>query len=857
VATLSDQLKRNRQRDQGLVRGPGGQLQQLTGAGIQQLAEARGLEAPPTSPLGGQAIGATPDQVKMLGDARQKRAALDIGATGGLVEARRTRQARTEATAEEEATFAKSEALQKLGSTGQKTGELIDAATASLTSAQLAETPIALTPAGQQLPDEAKKLLTDYVSGANRSPDTLRQLAEVLGVPDTEVNVLQYIDASTLTPELQKSLATDLAQLAPDTITLAQLYPEGVSSSLGLTESEMGSLGLTEEQLAGFTFANLQDFLEQEQRTLFADPTTVRIGLANKNLSQAEREELRGQLRGMAGAGVLGVEQAVADLVTQIEAADTVTYRDPVTGETVSRTIGDLLADENITTLITQFLGLTPQRQQELLADAANPLASLYKWINSNAENIRTLTTEGAEAFTAEQKQLEENIALANVSGFPVPASLMAAIYGENWNKFGAGKLDANAPLYQLMAKSANPQPVIALLSGLPAETLTRLNKVPAGKLTVDLVNQVATDNSNLTALTELIDPKTGSPTDFLKFEKLLGTILPISPFELGRLGELLRLGLVKDSSGLLALLSPPNYIPSLDPDSGKIGEMRPGVAGKILEILRGMSGQLEVTGQSVRNLLGQALPTRAISENKRILDTHNSYIGSRLRAGEKISDLLRDSDLSTISRWEDSLKLLAEKTGIKQYRDAYAQIQILRVRKQDEERVAREASAAAAAETEQARVRAGEARRRLATGNYRPEELPDIYQTITAQWGPAERSQFNVQQFTELLGKAPGQIATIASLLQYPDYATDLRRLMRISTLHPGIASAILTEVSNRRAAGKLVAGAYLREIMKDPVTALRNITFDNPNVKEGFGSRLQLVEDPRSSLGYRLARR
>ena len=846
MATLSDQLKRNRQRDQGLVRGPGGQLQQLTGAGIQQLAEARGLEAPPTSPLGGQAIGATPDQVKMLGDARQKRAALDIGVSGGLVEARRTRQARTEATAEEESTFAKSEALQKLGSTGQKTGELIDAATASLTTTQLEETPIALTPAGQQLPDEVKKLLTDYVSGTKRTPDTLNQLATSLGITADKLNLSTYIDASTITPELQKSLATDLAQLAPDTITLGQLYPDGVSSSLGLTEPEMDSLGLTEEQLAGFTFVNLQDFLEQQQRTLFADPTTVRIGLTNENLSQAEREELRGQLRGMAGAGVLGVEQAVADLVTQIEAADTVTYRDPVTGETVSRTIGDLLADENITTLITQFLGLTPQRQQELLADAANPLANLYKWIDSNAENIRTLTTEGATAFTTEQKQLEENIALANVSGFPVPANVMVAIFGENWNKFGAGKLDANAPLYQLMTKASEPQEVINLLSGLPAETLARLNKVPADKLTVDLVNQVVTDNSNLAVLTELIDPKTGLPTDFLKFEELLGTILPISPLELDRLGELVRLGLVKDSSGLLVLLSPPNYIPSSDPESGKIGEMRPGVAGKILEILRGMSGQLEVTGQSVRDLLGQALPTRAISENKLILDAHNSYIGARLRGGEKIGDMLRDSDLSTISKWEDSLKLLAEKTGIRQYRDAYAQIQTLRVRKQEEERAAREASAAATAATEQARVRASDARRRLATGNYRPEELPDIYQTITAQWGPAERSQFNVQQFTELLGKAPGQIATIASLMQYPDYATDLRRLMRISTLHPDIASAILTNVNILKTSGKLITGAYLRKILEEDRTSY------SVHSPDGKTKALHLIRNKQAPTGY-----
>lgn len=528
MATLADQLKRNRQQSQGLVRGPGGQLQQLTGAGIQQLAQARGLEAPPTSPLGGQAIGATPDQVKMLGDVRQKRAALDIGVTGGLAEARRTKQVRTEATGEELATFEKSVALQKLGPTGQKAGELIDVATASLSTTKLEKPLVSLSAAGRELAPDIQKLVISYVDGSGRTPETLNQIAAALKTTADKVNVLTYIDSNTLTVETTRELAAEMAKLAPDTVTLGQLYPTGVSANLGLTETELASLGITEAQLASYTMTQLQDFLAQQRTQLLSEPGAVRAGLADPNLSQAEREELRGQLRGLSAVGVLGVEQAVADLVAQIEAADQVTYRDPVTGETVTRAIGDLLADEEVSKLIIQFLGLTPEQQSKLLADTANPLANLYKWISGNADNIKALTTEGAEAFTGEQKQVQENVALANVSGFQLSDDLMTTIYGDTWNKFGAGKLDVNNYLYQGIAKSPDPGTTIKSLEDLlkaDKDLFTQLFKSGNEKEVTNLLSKPAS-LTNYISQKQFLKKLASSTNPLPEVYKQLGTNL-------------------------------------------------------------------------------------------------------------------------------------------------------------------------------------------------------------------------------------------------------------------------------------------------------------------------------------------
>lgn len=840
MATLADQLKRNRQQSQGLVRGPGGQLQQLTGAGIQQLAQARGLEAPPTSPLGGQAIGATPDQVKMLGDARQKRAALDVGVTGGLAEARRTKQVRTEATGEELATFEKSVALQKLGPTGQKAGELIDVATASLSTTKLKKPLVSLSAAGRELAPDIQKLVISYVDGSGRTPETLNQIADALKTTADKVNVLTYIDSNTLTVETTRELAAEMAKLAPDTVTLGQLYPTGVSANLGLTETELASLGITEAQLASYTMTQLQDFLAQQRTQLLSEPVAVRAGLADPNLSQAEREELRGQLRGLSAVGVLGVEQAVADLVAQIEAADQVTYRDPVTGETVTRAIGDLLADEEVSKLIIQFLGLTPEQQSKLLADAANPLANLYKWISGNADNIKALTTEGAEAFTGEQKQVQENVALANVSGFQVPNEIMTAIYGANWNKFGAGKLDQTKPLYQLIAKASNPKEVIDLLSKVPADMLQKLNQVPAGKLTTQLIQQARDEATSITELAKAVDPKSGNPTDFLKFEELLGGLLAkfnINAGEIKRLADLVSLGLVKDTSGLITLLSPPNYYQSTDPDIGKIGSMGKGVAAKIISILQGMTNKLG-TGDSVSTQVTTAVPTKAIRENKLILDAHNSYIGDKLRAGKSITNLLADSTLPKIKEWEGILKLLAEKTGLKPYRDAYAQIQVMRATKETDEQTAADA---ATDSTEAAQSRSASGRQALSSGTYKPDQLPSIYADITASWPPASRSTMTSNLFTSLMqGVRPNQAADIANIMKYPEYALELVQLTRLGSVHPDLISAVMGEVRKRRAAGNKITGAYLREIMKDPASALRNISFRDP----AGGNRIGYLE-------------
>lgn len=384
--TIYDKLDPTKKQATGarkqMVRGPGGQLQDVTGEEVQTLSQALGRPAPPTSPIGGAAMGLSPDAAKMMGDGRQKAAALDIGmgGEGQLQRERRTEQARTAATEEESATLEKSQNLERLQGLGDRVHNLIS----SEFSKMQASTQEALSE--QEI---ARRL---------NLGESLEQQFAAAG----EAGAEQAIDYS------QVNISDDIA------------------SELGFADTaEISSL--LGQDVSALTVDQISELVDRQAAEEFSRAEDLRSTMNDPQASPAMREEARRALRDMGALGTLSAEEQVDDVQAAIEAADTIN----VGGREYE--LEELLSDEGISASIEEYASLDEEGKARLREQ--NPeFAGLYDFADGHSAAIEKAIKETESRATTIKQAREER--KRKYQGTGLSSDLLEKIYPD-WDKYG------------------------------------------------------------------------------------------------------------------------------------------------------------------------------------------------------------------------------------------------------------------------------------------------------------------------------------------------------------------------------------------------------------------------------------
>lgn len=420
-STLAERIKK-RTRD---TRSTGGDLAQED---IQNLSASKGLEAAPLSPASAAGIGASPDQAKMVGDARQKRAALqqsidpDDTLTGRL----RRGQARKDATGAEYASKEKSQSLQALRGLGDRVQNMVGKYMAP--EVLTAEATPELTPEALTLGVPAQEALA--VLTTNYNQDTLEAAAKALNLSYPSFDPNDINKYFTSDPKGQT-----IAQQISDTVDVTSLVGE-----LGFTDTDgnpdMGQLAalLGVDPASITSIDELQNAVDKATEEEFRRTENLKDVIYNPNASPAERQAAMDQLKDLGSVGVRATEVEVDELWRAIDEADIVEFG----GEEYE--YGELLSNETISGLVKEYLEAGPERQQ-VLRDLE---PGFFGFVDQNkaALSDQIALFEG-EATTFGETQ-EANNALADVAvlGTRIPDEFMKEVFPQ-WGEFSAEQFDA------------------------------------------------------------------------------------------------------------------------------------------------------------------------------------------------------------------------------------------------------------------------------------------------------------------------------------------------------------------------------------------------------------------------------
>lgn len=382
--TLTQKMRKAKKR--GTALSIGGQTGITSGEEVQSLSAQKGL-APPTSPAEGSVIGATPDQAKMLGTAQQKGAAMEVGADLGT--ALRTEQARTSATAAEEARQEKSKDLEKLGGLGQKVESLIDSYMPTLAEGQEVTAQVGIAQEAldaAEVPDKAAfSTALEAMSAGNDVMNNLVVVANQLGLDYSDPKL-----AEALGPYFQggvDQVKQLLAESTEDDITMS----DDIVQQLGYDtlDTLASDLGMDPGALGNLSLAQFQDIVNQEIEAEYNQVESLKQNMLNPNLSPAERSEARRALRDMGAIGMVATEADMDNLQAAIDQADEVDFG----GKTW--TVEELLSDENIS-LMTQKV-LEDEAYAEELRETE---ADFVRFIEENKAALDAASSEMESDWT-------------------------------------------------------------------------------------------------------------------------------------------------------------------------------------------------------------------------------------------------------------------------------------------------------------------------------------------------------------------------------------------------------------------------------------------------------------------------
>jgi hypothetical protein len=469
---IEETLEANKQKNKQTVRGPGGVLSQETTEGIQSLADKAGLQAPPITPLGAAALGANAHQQKMQGTPNQKQAALQLSLkpTESLDDTTRRKQARTEQTAAEQQQAEKSQTIQQLGALGDRVHSLIQGETAKL--AQQTQ-PVAVDSANEFAGKDITAL-KPLLAQLRADPTNMQLQVQVNQALGRDVsNTLQPEEINNLYRSATDSIAQGVAGSIDDQITASDLIERG---ELGYTAEQLSELlGVPTESVGSLSVGQIRDLVGKLADEEFSNTQAVDQQANSSLLGTAERGLARELGRDMSATGVRSTEADVARIEDSIRNADVVQFGGR------SYKVDELLQDENLSSVIAEYLNSPPDSEIRKQMDASEP--GLVQFIKQNQTLLAEASKQLSESAGEFQKIQKDNQQAATLNGMLDPAIAAKLIPG--YNELSAGRIDAtNTPVlaWANQQTDAGKQQFTQNLNGLATEFPELLEEV--GQLT-------------------------------------------------------------------------------------------------------------------------------------------------------------------------------------------------------------------------------------------------------------------------------------------------------------------------------------------------------------------------------------
>jgi hypothetical protein len=417
MATLQQTLRGLPQADDQLTRGPGGVLQKKKPT-LQQAAQQAGVQAPPTTPLGAEMIGASPDAAKMAGTPQSLQTAL------------RTKQFNRAATAEEQEAMTKSPELQKLGGLGDRVQQMVD------TQAAKFAPPKPTTAAGGTT-TTTQPAVSDVTAGVAKTYGTtdLAPITADLEIVRNNPNSQAAMDAMV---RINKHLGRDINTVMDPTEfnKLYQSSQEAISgavkeavidpTTIKLTDflgkdkldydtaTLAGLLNVTEQELSGYSVQQLQDKLKEEVDKEYSRTKELeQMATSPLGAGQAERQLAREAARELSTTGVRASESQMQNLLAEVSKADQVQFLGK------SGTVSELLSDDNVSAVIKEIVESPADsdiRKQMASDPASKPL---YDFITRNENALKVAASKiqtGATSFKTLQEENKKTIEALGIS---------------------------------------------------------------------------------------------------------------------------------------------------------------------------------------------------------------------------------------------------------------------------------------------------------------------------------------------------------------------------------------------------------------------------------------------------------
>jgi len=345
---------------------PDGSLMEVPKSTLQQLARKRQVKMPLT-PLMGSLLGASPDQVKMLGDKRQKQAALRLEAPT-LAEALRYQSL----TKDRQLNKERKGALKKAKSLAPLTNLQKRVQTLVHSKKFLKEVkPVRFLKPKAGTSRSMEVALRNF-SIRGDSSDYNRLVHELGRTPSAKDLLSLYRSADDM-------IIDTLVKNIADKITIGDL-----SEDLGYSNAELSTL-LHVPDVSLLSIAGFRDALSTLISEEFSEVDNLNARSQDPSLNAMEREELLTELRTLGSSGLRTQERAMKDLHSSLEGSERVEFM----GKTY--TTEELLRDKTLSSILRQYLTADPNSELARGFREKNPhMASFIQ------ENRETLTAKTA-----------------------------------------------------------------------------------------------------------------------------------------------------------------------------------------------------------------------------------------------------------------------------------------------------------------------------------------------------------------------------------------------------------------------------------------------------------------------------
>lgn len=466
----------------------GGILQEVSG---EELARQTGLEAPPTTPLGMQGIGASQDVAKMAGTGEQVRASLretlkERAETKDVMGEAERGGARTRFNVQ-----AIQQSLQSLEGVGALDNRVANKARSLITGASVEGAPTFANEvntkqieaqllinnpllAGEELQaavETAKKAIVALRD--NATPQNVAAVLQSLGIKATIDDTASTLaNKLATTGVLTQATEQNIKKAMEDTSLLTKdIKIKDLAEDPGFDKKAVAeALKIKETDLDNMTLGEVKAQLAAYRANTFSDVDELRGVLENKFSTEAQKDFARKRLAELGAIGVTSLEQKADNIQAQAEEGDTV------------KVGNQQIKVEELTTkpeyMATISTALSSPEELEKLRKVDPELAG---WIEKNKNGLTPILgqlAKGLVPFAKTQSEIKDY-----VSG--VPSDLLDKVMPTWRNATDVGtqawkdSFSATVPSFAYVLDMADKQKQSFVFSALATLPVERMKNFP------------------------------------------------------------------------------------------------------------------------------------------------------------------------------------------------------------------------------------------------------------------------------------------------------------------------------------------------------------------------------------------